>query len=151
MICMARQDYAKSRRIWSMVCGMSRGNKRKVRKDRKGTWVLLVFATLATFALKGRAQSQALSAPTDRAAVERGGQLLREQCGFCHGPNARGGSGGPDLTRSTIVLDDDNGKQLGEFLRVGRPERGMPRFEFTPEQNTDLATFLHDAIYTNSN
>jgi mono/diheme cytochrome c family protein len=99
----------------------------------------------------GAAQSQALSAPGDRAAVERGGQLLREQCGFCHGPNARGGSGGPDLTRSVIVQEDDNGKQLGEFLQTGRPDRGMPKFDFTSAQNTDLAAFLHDAIYANSN
>jgi cytochrome c oxidase cbb3-type subunit 3 len=97
------------------------------------------------------AQTQALTAPADTAAIERGQQLLTSECGFCHGSNARGGSSGPDLTRSEIVQTDENGKQLGEFLKVGRPDKGMPRFDFTEAQNHDLAAFLHNAIYMNSN
>ena len=97
------------------------------------------------------AQTQALTAPADQAAVERGQQLLTSQCGFCHGSNARGGSSGPDLTRSEIVQTDENGRQLGEFLRAGRPDKGMPRFDLTDAQNADLAAFLHAAIYLNSN
>ena len=96
-------------------------------------------------------QQQALTPPTDLAAVERGRELLVNQCGFCHGSNARGGSSGPDLTRSVVVQEDENGRQLGQFLRVGRPDRGMPRFELTDAQNADLAAFLHAAIYQNSN
>ena len=96
-------------------------------------------------------QQQALSPPTDPAAVERGQRLHVQECGFCHGANARGGSSGPDLTRSALVQDDENGKQLGEFLQVGRPDRGMPKFDLTPAQNADLAAFLHAAIYLNSN
>ena len=119
--------------------------------ERSVVSALLTASAFVILTVISSAQQQALTAPTDRAAVERGGQLLREQCGFCHGVNARGGSSGPDLTRSTIVLDDENGKQLGEFLAVGRTDRGMPKFEFTPAQNYDLATFLHDAIYANSN
>ena len=87
----------------------------------------------------------------DQAAVEQGQQLLSAQCGFCHGSTARGGSSGPDLTRSELVQTDENGKQLGEFLAVGRPDRGMPRFDLTPAQVSDLATFLHSAIYLASN
>ena len=83
----------------------------------------------------------------DPAAVERGRTLLVAECGFCHGPTARGGSGGPDLTRSVLVLDDENGKQLGEFLRVGRPDRGMPKFDLTNAQISDLATYLHSTIH----
>src|SRR2546425_73024 len=83
------------------------------------------------------------------AAPERGRALLVEQCGFCHGANARGGSGGPDLTRSVVVQEDEAGKQLGAFLRVGRPDRGMPKFALPEPQMVDLATFLHAAIYLN--
>jgi len=108
---------------------------------------LLSLACLA----EASAQQQALTAPTDAAAVERGKQLLAEQCGFCHGTNARGGSGGPDLTRSVLVQEDENGKQLGAFLQAGRPDRGMPTFDLQDAQVQDLAAFLHSAIYLNSN
>jgi len=139
-----------------MVCGMNGSIERRERRGRRGRQYGLFSAISAVSAFlvwttAASGQQQALSAPADRAAVERGAQLLREQCGFCHGPNARGGSGGPDLTRSVIVQEDENGKQLGDFLHAGRPDRGMPKFDFTPAQNTDLAAFLHDAIYTNSN
>ena len=110
-------------------------------------FLYLAFFSVATT----RAQQQALTPVTDTAAVERGKALLVEQCGFCHGSNARGGSGGPDLTRSVIVQEDEGGKQLGAFLRVGRPERGMPKFDLPDAQMSDLAAFLHSAIYLNSN
>jgi cytochrome c oxidase cbb3-type subunit III len=84
--------------------------------------------------------------PADAAAIERGQQLLSTQCGFCHGATARGGSGGPDLTRSALVQSDEGGRQLGEFMRVGRPDKGMPKFDLTDAQTSDLAAFLHDAI-----
>jgi mono/diheme cytochrome c family protein len=113
-----------------------------------------LFASLAAFAFLVvglSAQQQALTAPTDAAAVERGQRLLVDQCGFCHGANARGGSGGPDLTRSTLVQTDEEGKQLGEFLAAGRPDKGMPKFDLPRAQLSDLAAFLHAAIYANSN
>jgi cytochrome c oxidase cbb3-type subunit 3 len=87
----------------------------------------------------------------DQASVDRGAGILVAQCGFCHGSNARGGSGGPDLTRSGLVQDDEGGKQLAAFLRAGRPDKGMPAFELAPDQVTDLATFLHAAIFLNAN
>src|SRR5262249_39372424 len=89
--------------------------------------------------------------PSDTQAIERGQQLLSSQCGFCHGSNARGGSGGPDLTRSALVQSDEGGRQLGEFLRVGRPDKGMPKFELTGAQVSDFAEFLHDAIRSVAN
>jgi mono/diheme cytochrome c family protein len=87
----------------------------------------------------------------DQPAVERGQQLLTSQCGFCHGSNARGGSGGPDLTRSTLVQDDEGGKQIGTFLKSGRPDRGMPSFTLADNEVSDLATFLHATIYVAAN
>jgi mono/diheme cytochrome c family protein len=91
-------------------------------------------------------QSQQIAPGFDPAAVERGHQLLTVECGFCHGSNARGGAQGPDLTRSALVQNDENGKQLGEFLRVGRPDRGMPRYDLTDAQVSDLAAYLHSSI-----
>jgi mono/diheme cytochrome c family protein len=105
---------------------------------------------LATFGL-GAEQPRAEQPRFDQAVVDRGQALLASQCGFCHGSNARGGSGGPDLTRSALVQSDESGKQLGEFLRVGRPDRGMPKFELSDAQISDLATFLHSTIYLAAN
>src|SRR3954467_7419314 len=109
------------------------------------------FAAFAAFAWPVGFAAAQQPAVTDTAAVERGQALLGNQCGFCHGANARGGSGGPDLTRSVIVQNDENGRQLGEFLKAGRPDRGMPKFEMSDAQHADLAAFLHAAIYLNSN
>jgi cytochrome c oxidase cbb3-type subunit 3 len=98
-----------------------------------------------------REAAGALPGGFDAAAVGRGKELHVAQCGFCHGVSARGGAGGPDLTRSALVQEDENGKQLGEFLKVGRPDRGMPPFELTEQQNSDLAAFLHSEIYLAAN
>ena len=78
--------------------------------------------------------------------MARGKILLIAQCGFCHGSNARGGQQGPDLTRSDLVQSDENGKQLSAFLKVGRPELKMPKFDLPDKDVVDLATFLHSEI-----
>lgn len=124
---------------------------REDRKEKIGFAFCAPFAFFVVFGALAAAQQQALTPVTDQAAVERGKAILVEQCGFCHGANARGGSGGPDLTRSVIVQEDEGGKQLGAFLRVGRPDRGMPKFDMPDAQMADLAAFLHSAIYLNAN
>ena len=66
-------------------------------------------------------------------------------CGFCHGPDATGGSGGTDLTRSELVATDTRGDRIGPVVRAGRAEAGMPGFPALAE--TDLAAivaFVHD-------
>ena len=104
-------------------------------------------AVLSLLALSAAAQPRSGDrTPIDAEAIKRGQALLVERCGFCHGSNARGGAGGSDLTRSEVVQEDERGKQLGEFLKVGRPERGMPPFELQDREVSDLAAFLHDQI-----
>jgi cytochrome c oxidase cbb3-type subunit 3 len=114
-------------------------------------WAFSFVSFLAFVSFSSISAQQPQTPQFDQAAVERGQQLLASQCGFCHGSTARGGSSGPDLTRSELVQSDENGKQLGDFLAVGRPDRGMPRFELTPQQVSDLATFLHSTIYFAAN
>ena len=81
----------------------------------------------------------------DKAAVERGGKVFAAQCASCHGDNARGGKGktGADLIRSEIVLLDHGGRELPEFLKFGRPEKGMPKFDLSHDDGVDVSTWLH--------
>lgn len=82
----------------------------------------------------------------DKAAAARGAPLFSQNCSFCHGPQARG-AGGPSLITSDVVLDDDHGEHLVPFLRIGRPEKGMPSFaNMTDSQLTDIAEFLHQQV-----
>jgi mono/diheme cytochrome c family protein len=82
----------------------------------------------------------------DKAAIERGSGAYRAACAFCHGIDARGAQG-PDLARSLVVLNDDRGRELGAFLRVGRPANGMPPFpNMTDAEAADMSAFLNDRI-----
>lgn len=87
--------------------------------------------------------SLGLLPPPDPAAVERGKQVFGANCAFCHGTNATGGETGPDLVRSVVVLHDEGkGITVGPVILNGRPDRGMPKFNFSEDQIMDLAAFL---------
>ena len=50
----------------------------------------------------------------------------------------------PDLLRSPVVLDDNQGELVGQTVHEGRPAKGMPAFpSFTDDQLRDIAEFLH--------
>ena len=79
----------------------------------------------------------------DAAASARGEKLYGPTCGFCHGDKARGASG-PNLVRSTVVLDDEKGELIGPVISQGRADKGMPAFpNFTKDQLYDLGQYLH--------
>ena len=99
-------------------------------------------------AASGAARPVDITAKTsfDMASVDRGGKLFSAQCASCHGANARGGTGTKtdvDLLRSEIVVMDHSGRELPEFLAIGRPEKQMPKFELSHDDGVDLATWLH--------
>jgi cytochrome c oxidase cbb3-type subunit 3 len=75
--------------------------------------------------------------------VAHGKALFQQKCGFCHGPNATGGEG-PDLLRSALVSHDQDGNLIGPVLREGRPDKGMPQFQFSDAQVREIAVFIHD-------
>src|SRR5258707_8120113 len=75
-------------------------------------------------------------------AAERGKKQFAQSCGFCHGPDATGARG-PDLVRSTILAHDVNGNLIGEVIKNGRPDKGMPPLPATEDQIADIAAFLH--------
>jgi cytochrome c oxidase cbb3-type subunit III len=91
-----------------------------------------------------RTQPAAQDSVAKDPAVQRGGKQFAESCGFCHGPDATGARG-PDLVRSPLVAHDVKGDQIGEVIRRGRPDKGMPPLaNMTDEQVADIAAFLHE-------
>jgi cytochrome c oxidase cbb3-type subunit 3 len=81
--------------------------------------------------------------PADPAAVERGRALYGVNCAFCHGSDARGGEGGPNLLRAQIVLNDKNGEAIAPVVQNGRPDAGMPKINLSMAQIADIAAFVH--------
>src|SRR6202451_886009 len=77
------------------------------------------------------------------ALVESGSALFRKDCSFCHGRDAGGGETGPDLTRSRLVTEDVGGNKIGSVVRNGRPDKGMPRFDFSDDEMAGLVAFIH--------
>jgi cytochrome c oxidase cbb3-type subunit 3 len=81
------------------------------------------------------------SVPAD-AGIERGRKQFEQGCGFCHGPDATGARG-PDLVRSPLVAHDVKGDKIGEVIRAGRPDKGMPPMALPDAQILDIAAYLH--------
>lgn len=79
--------------------------------------------------------------PADPALLESGKALYGVHCTFCHGVDARGGSGGPNLIRTSVVLNDKNGELIAPIIREGRT--GMPKFDLTDKQIAGIAAFIH--------
>ena len=76
--------------------------------------------------------------------IQAGQALFAGQCSFCHGRDAAGGEGGPDLTASELVAQDIHGEKIGQVVRNGRPDKGMPAFAPTDEQLATIVAFIHD-------
>lgn len=107
----------------------------------------LVQASLSQSAPQAKPpQRRGIPPAPDPASVDRGQKLFSQHCAFCHGRDANGGDGGPDLIRSALVNHDEQGNLIGNVILNGRPEGGMPSFKITPEQILDVADFLHDRV-----
>ncbi|HWM70182.1 MAG TPA: c-type cytochrome [Steroidobacteraceae bacterium] len=81
--------------------------------------------------------------PGDPAAIARGKQVFSVNCAFCHGSDARGGEGGPNLLRSPIVLNDQKGEIIAAVVLNGRVEKGMPKFNLPMQSVADIAAYVH--------
>ena len=93
------------------------------------------------------APSPPAGAPPDAASVARGTVLYETRlgCAPCHGLTGRGGpNNAPDLTRSALAMQPDAGQGLVAFLRVGRPDKGMPPVPatLTEQEAADLSAKL---------
>lgn len=83
--------------------------------------------------------------PSDPAMADRGRAIYGVNCSFCHGSDARGGEGGPNLLRSQLVLDDKNGELIATVAQKGRADSGMPAFpNLSATQVRDIAAYIHN-------
>jgi cytochrome c oxidase cbb3-type subunit 3 len=121
--------------------------------------VSLTFVAAALYAQQGRPPRQrpdvgaflGLGSPPDQAAAKKGEGLFKQNCAACHGENARGAEG-PNLLRSVVVLHDENGDAVGQVLKTGRPQGGMPAFpNLTKDEVYQIAEYLHQQIYLAAN
>jgi cytochrome c oxidase cbb3-type subunit III len=119
------------------------GENMDYKKQTTGIALAIVAGTLL---LVANGLSAATPGKDEQASAERGERVFASTCSFCHGAQARGGEGGPDLLRSVLVMDDVQGDKIGPVVLNGRPERGMPKFAMTLEQISDIANFLHHSI-----
>ncbi|MEN3338847.1 MAG: hypothetical protein V7647_2523 [Acidobacteriota bacterium] len=83
----------------------------------------------------------------DPAEADRGRTIWNAECVSCHGADARGGNGGPNLVRSALVLHDRYGSGLGPFLKEGHPmQSGKPSTALTDAQVVQLSHFLRQRL-----
>jgi len=117
---------------------------------RSGWWFRsAIFAVVLLSCVAGTSQTASqTTAPQSKKTypadlVEQGAALFRQDCSFCHGRDATGGEGGPDLTRSKLVAADSDGDKIGPVVRSGVPDKAMPPFDRTDQQIAGLVAFIH--------
>jgi cytochrome c oxidase cbb3-type subunit 3 len=97
----------------------------------------VVLATLGMWVAAAQSQAEGQETP-----AQRGKKQFAASCGFCHGPDATGARA-PDLIRSALVAHDVKGELIGEVVKNGRVDKGMPALPLTEEQIAGVAAFLH--------
>jgi cytochrome c oxidase cbb3-type subunit III len=111
-------------------------------RRRRVTTLVLLCAALPPLIGVQNAAAKPQVADDDKAASDRGRKQFEQSCAFCHGADATGARG-PDLLRSPLVAHDVKGEQIGQAIRQGRPDKGMPAMPLTDAQVLDIAAFLH--------
>jgi cbb3-type cytochrome c oxidase subunit III len=112
-------------------------------KENEMTALLHYFDTSQMISVASISAGSGAASAHSSALSEIGGSLFQQNCAFCHGRQADGGETGPDLTRSKLVAADAGGDKIGEVVRNGRPEKKMPRFNFSEQEVDGLAAFIH--------
>lgn len=73
------------------------------------------------------------------AQSDPGRREYEVRCARCHGADATGGEGGPNIQAQIAAR---NATELAAFLRVGRPAAGMPAFDLPAQDMTNLVAHL---------
>lgn len=85
----------------------------------------------------------------DPAAAKKGEPLYKQNCGGCHGQDARGAQA-PNLVRSPLVLHDEKGERLAPIIKEGR--QTMPAFpNLSPDDIYNISQYLHLQVELTAN
>jgi cytochrome c oxidase cbb3-type subunit 3 len=88
------------------------------------------------------AQQRALADP---AVLARGKSLYEISCRACHGPDLRGGDmGGPNLLRSQLALNDQDGEVIVPIIRTGRPN--MDPVDMSVDDGKAVAAYIRSVL-----
>jgi cytochrome c oxidase cbb3-type subunit III len=82
-------------------------------------------------------------AQADQATIDRGKALYDANCASCHAADARGTPTGINLLRSELVMDDQSGELIAPVVQYGWPDTGMPKFDLSTSQISDIAAYIH--------
>src|SRR5271169_6611961 len=73
------------------------------------------------------------------AQTDPGRREYETRCARCHGADATGGEGGPNIQAQIAAR---SATELAAFLRTGRPANGMPAFDLPAQDMTNLVAYL---------
>jgi mono/diheme cytochrome c family protein len=91
---------------------------------------------------RGRTPDFPTRAQAPKEVTDRGKAAYSVSCAFCHGNDA-GGSVGPNLLRSEVVIQDQNGELIGPIVHGARADRGMPKIDISDATVSDITAWLH--------
>jgi alcohol dehydrogenase (cytochrome c) len=80
-----------------------------------------------------------------KADIEAGGQLFSQQCSPCHGDNARGGPGGPNL-HERVFRQGRSDWALYHTVTHGIPGTAMPGFKIPRDDVWKLVSYLQQTL-----
>jgi cytochrome c oxidase cbb3-type subunit 3 len=83
----------------------------------------------------------------DPSAAKAGELLFRSNCSPCHGLNARGGGGGPDLTSGRWVHGSSD-SDIFHTISTGVPGTQMPANSFDDSETRAIIAYLHSLAPT---
>jgi cytochrome c oxidase cbb3-type subunit III len=88
--------------------------------------------------------------PGDPVLIERGKAVYTVTCSACHGVDLRGGvTGGPNLLRSAVVLNDQSGELIHPIVRGARADKGMPPIlGISDDDIKAVAEYIHSVLST---
>src|SRR6185437_11182278 len=84
-----------------------------------------------------------VQSPPPPAVVARGKALWDSACASCHASDLRGTSKGINLVRDEMVMDDVKGELIEKFLQEPHAAGSVPRTAWTPQQISDVVTYMH--------